>query len=238
MGNAMSSLWTALVGEPPGVPTTVLVPPLFKPDGVSQRSSAAKSGYVTTFRPGVLKQLMQDYTAPGGGVTGRLLLTPPGSPDVVVSAVVRSGPAAGSSQKSRGSSRLGSPSPLDACVSLRWQPVPMDSSNFAEVKASGVGVTARGSVWHCTSGLGAFASASSGGDTTLGVRLSGHTLGVGAALVASPSGGAQLSPAHFPVVAWAVARHGRFTVGLEKRPVEGVSHAVCCAFVRMLTLRA
>ena len=213
MGAALSSLWTALGGET-AVPTTVLVPPLFKPDGVSQRSAAAKSGYASAFRPVGLKQLMQDYLQPAGGVTGKLLLTPPGSGDVVVAAVVRSGAAAGSTQK--GSSAQ----PLDASVSLRWQPVPADSSNFAEVKASGVGVTARGAVWSAGTGLGAFASASSTGDTSLGVRLSGHNVGAGAALVATSGGGAQLATG-LPVVAWAVARHGRFTVGLERRPVEG-----------------
>ena len=215
MGAALSSLWTALGGET-AVPTTVLVPPLFKPDGVSQRSAAAKSGYASAFRPVGLKQLVQDYLQPAGGVTCKLLLTPPGSGDVIVAAVVRSGAAAGGTQKGGSSSAQ----PLDATVSLRWQPVPTDSSNFAEVKASGVGVTARGAVWSAGTGLGAFASASSTGDTSLGVRLSGHSVGAGAALVATSGGGAQLATG-LPVVAWAVARRGRFTVGLERRPVEG-----------------
>jgi hypothetical protein len=208
MGGALSSLWTALGGDT-AVPHTVLVPPLFKPDGVSHRSASSKSGYISAFRPAVLKQLMQDYLQPAGGVTGKLLLTPPGSGDVIVSAVVRSGEAAGRQAEA-----------LDASVSLRWQPVPADSSTFAEVKASGFGVTARGAVWSAGTGLGAFASAASTGDTSLGLRLSGHNVGAGAALVATSGGGAQLAHG-LPVVAWAVARHGRFTVGVEKRPVEG-----------------
>jgi len=69
MGNAMGVLWRAAFGEPVP-PSTILVPPLFKPDGVSQRSSSAKSGYQAAFRPGPLKQLMQDYLLSSGGLTG------------------------------------------------------------------------------------------------------------------------------------------------------------------------
>ena len=69
MGNLFSRAWVAVFGEPVP-PSTVLVPPLFKPLGVSARSTPTKSGFVTAFRPPVLKQLMQDYLVHTGGVTG------------------------------------------------------------------------------------------------------------------------------------------------------------------------
>ena len=150
---------------------------------------------------------------------GKLLLTPPGSPDVIVSAHVRS--AASSRSHSSSKSRRG---PAEAVVALRWQPSPTDCSNFAEVKASGSGVTARGAAWHAASGVGAFATAATAGDTMLGVRLSRRNVGLGCALVGTAAGGATLRSssrdiATMPVVAWAVVRYGRFTLGLEKRPV-------------------
>jgi hypothetical protein len=158
-------------------------------------------------------------------VAGRVLLSPPGSSDVLVSARVASGASAGP----RGSP--GGLDSLDARVALRWQPVAGEPGTFAEVKAGAVGVLARCSVMHSRSGAGAFALASTAGDTQVGLRLSGQHLGVGVALLGDGVGGgwggrggalggaadAKLPP-H---VAWAVARAGRLTFGIERRPVLG-----------------
>ncbi len=155
-----------------------------------------------------------------------MLLSPPGSGDVTVSARVASGAAAGP---------RGAPAPpdaLDARVALRWQPLPSEPGTFAELKAGAQGAAARACVLHGRSGLGAFALAATGGDAQLGLRYSGQRLGLGLALLSAagtPGGlGGSLSSlgggglaALPPHVAWAVLRAGRVTLGLERRPLAG-----------------
>jgi hypothetical protein len=176
--------------------------------------------------------------------SGRVLLSPPGSADVLVCARVSSGGAAGSSS----SEERGSGLPLDAVVSLRWTPVPERPSSFAELKAGSSGVTLRGATFHERTGLGAFAVASHSGSTSVGLRLSRAHLGLGVEVLCesvesssrrrsgsgSGSGSGLRTPlmigrdAHAaaaylrdapPIVAWAIARCGRFTFGCERRPM-------------------
>ena len=167
-------------------------------------------------------------------VAGRVLLSPPGSDDVLVSARVASGASAGP---------RGAPAALDALdarVALRWQPVPGEPGTFAEVKAGAVGVLARCSCMHTRSGAGVFALASTAGDTQVGLRYSGQRLGLGLALLGDGAGAGWggrgealggIADALPPHVAWAVARAGRLTFGIERRPVLG---AFLCAAALMM----
>jgi hypothetical protein len=185
MGQLVSVLFPPR--EPPDV---VLVPPIFVPDGVRGRSTAAKPGYVTSMRPLHLKTLLGLYHAPAG-VTGRLLLSPPGAEEVTVSACVVA------AESSVSTARL----------ALRWTPT-SQASSFGELRIGGrEGVALRAAVLHENSGLGAFAQASAAGTSSLlGVRYSGESLGLGVAALSREA-----------MLAWAVCRVGRLTLGVEHR---------------------
>ena len=203
-------------------PKVVLVPPLFTPLGVTGRSRCAQrhklasspgssapittqvptrralqSSYKRLFSDGPAKQLLEHWL-PNGATSGRLLLTPPGSSDLVVSALVVAADAPGQAAAGR--------------VALRWQPDPLNPSSFVEIKSGGAaGVALRAAAAHHASGLGVFGEASSNAGLRLGVRLAGEVFGSGF-IWHAPGKGAP------SVEAWAIGRAGRLTFGLESRP--------------------